>query len=149
MAAAVHDRVAITGRGWPHEGRRGPARPQDRPDLRVVTRGEGENAGWPARAVLAAVVVVALLAVGGSLADAAGRIGVGDRSTAPAGPAVPSTRAFASGAGVVHVVQPGQTYWSIAEELGGPGDIRTRVAALEEANDGRLLRAGDRLVLPG
>lgn len=47
----------------------------------------------------------------------------------------------------VHVVQPGETYWSIASEL-DRGDVRGTVDALVAANGGRSLQAGDRLTLP-
>ena len=50
----------------------------------------------------------------------------------------------------VYLVQPGESYWSIAVAIGaGPGrDVRTLVDTLEAANGQRPLRAGDRLVIP-
>ena len=49
----------------------------------------------------------------------------------------------------LHVVQPGDTYWSIASSLGGGGDIRGAVDELSAANGDRPLQVGDRLSLPG
>lgn len=49
---------------------------------------------------------------------------------------------------VVHLVQPGETYWSIAVGLEPEGDVRELVDRLVAGNDGRVLRAGDRLLLP-
>lgn len=51
-------------------------------------------------------------------------------------------------AGSVHVVQPGDTYWSIASSLDTDGDITGTVDALVAANGGRALQVGDRLTLP-
>jgi hypothetical protein len=48
----------------------------------------------------------------------------------------------------VHVVQPGDTYWSIAESVAHDGDLRTFVDALVDANGGRPLVAGDRIEVP-
>lgn len=93
------------------------------------------------RAPAAAVVaLLALLSVGGPLAGL-----VAGTTTAPetSRPAPAPAPAGAS----VHVVQPGETYWSIAAGAGPPGDLRPRVDALMAANGGRLLRAGDRLVV--
>jgi LysM repeat protein len=65
------------------------------------------------------------------------------KASAPAAPAPPS-RATA-----VHVVQPGETYWSIATSLDGPGPLVARVDELVAANGGEVLQPGDRLQLPG
>jgi len=50
----------------------------------------------------------------------------------------------------VHVVQPGDTMWSVARALQpGGGDLRPLVDALVEANGGSaLLRVGQRLTVP-
>jgi hypothetical protein len=45
-------------------------------------------------------------------------------------------------------VQPGETYWSIAQGLDPPGDLRPTVDALTAANGHRALRSGDRIVVP-
>lgn len=48
------------------------------------------------------------------------------------------------------VVQPGDTLWSIAGSLGGDGDVRVVVDAIQELNelDGTVLTPGQELVLP-
>lgn len=52
-------------------------------------------------------------------------------------------------AGGVHVVAPGDTYWSIAAALDTDGDTTETVAALVVANGDRALRLGERIVVPG
>src|SRR4051794_38452710 len=47
-----------------------------------------------------------------------------------------------------HVVQPGETYWSIASATADGGDVRIAVDALVDANGGRPLFPGDRIELP-
>ena len=47
-----------------------------------------------------------------------------------------------------HVVQPGETYWSIAAATTDGGDVRVAVDALIDANGGRALFPGDRIELP-
>ena len=49
----------------------------------------------------------------------------------------------------VLVAEPGDSYWSLAAEIHEAGDIRSVVDALVDANGGRHLRAGDRIVLRG
>ena len=49
----------------------------------------------------------------------------------------------------LHVVQPGDTYWSIAASLGTGGDITGAVDELSAANGDRPLQVGDRVALPG
>lgn len=49
----------------------------------------------------------------------------------------------------LHVVQPGETLWSIAGGLGSTGDLRETVDQIAQLNGGRTtLRPGQRLVLP-
>lgn len=48
----------------------------------------------------------------------------------------------------VHVVQPGETLWSIAAELQPTGDVRGLVRRLSSLNGGVSLQIGQRLVLP-
>jgi hypothetical protein len=95
------------------------------------------------RPLPAAVLVLALILFGGSLVDAAAGV-EGEPPRVKPGPA----EVVPDAAGSVQVVQPGQTYWVIAEGLDGTGDIRARVDALQEANQARPLRAGDLLVVP-
>jgi hypothetical protein len=49
---------------------------------------------------------------------------------------------------VVRVVQPGDTYWSIATSLDVDHDVREVVDALSAANGGRALKVGDRIAVP-
>lgn len=46
------------------------------------------------------------------------------------------------------LVEPGDTYWSIAEGIHERGDLRVTVDALIEANGARALFPGDRIELP-
>lgn len=50
---------------------------------------------------------------------------------------------------VVVVAEPGDSYWSLAGDVHEGGDVRSTVDALVDANGGRELRAGDRIVLGG
>jgi hypothetical protein len=61
----------------------------------------------------------------------------------------PLTTPGSAGAGqaVVHVVQPGETFWSIARRLQPTGDIRPLVDKLAAAHGPGLLQAGDRIAL--
>lgn len=98
------------------------------------------------RPVVAAIAVVALVLAGGPIADAVAAAVAGEPAPAGSGPV--ASVGVEEGEGGGYLVRPGQTYWSIAEELAGTGDIRARVDALQAANDGRGLRAGDRLAVP-
>lgn len=123
-------------------------RPRGRPasPRRVLAGGHvagrrvaAHHQGAPVGAVVA---LLALLAVGGPLAGLVAGTATGPETSRPAPAPAPGPAG-----GSVHVVQPGETYWSIAEGAGSPGDLRPRVDALMAANGGRLLRAGDRLVV--
>ena len=48
----------------------------------------------------------------------------------------------------IHVVQPGETLWSIASQLRPGGDTRSLVRTLAKLNGGASLAVGQRLVLP-
>ncbi|HEV2810993.1 MAG TPA: LysM peptidoglycan-binding domain-containing protein [Acidimicrobiales bacterium] len=145
MAALVHNR-SRSDRAWleppEHEDARrlrglGPA---SAPSTTACRRQEDEQRRRP---VLAMLMVVGLLVVGGPVVDTVASV-VGASARAESSP---SERAIVI-EGRAHVVQPGDTYWSIAEAVGGEGDIRAAVDALEEANGGRSLQAGDRLTVP-
>ena len=47
-----------------------------------------------------------------------------------------------------HLVQPGETLWSIAHALKPTGDVRGLVNRLVQLNGGTALQVGQRLVLP-
>lgn len=143
MAALVNDRIGAKRSQFDPRNSPCRLRPKVRPGLpepAVTSRGTHRVLDRP---VAAAIAVLAFALFGGSIVDAAGAVVGGEApvesQVAAAGPAVE---------GGVHLVQPGQTYWSIADALGGSGDIRIRVDALQAANHERVLRAGDRLVVP-
>ena len=48
----------------------------------------------------------------------------------------------------VHVVQPGDTLWSIARSLQPDGDVRRLVHRLAAQRDGAALQVGERITLP-
>jgi len=90
--------------------------------------------------VVAAVVVLALFASVQALASAAGLV-------ARPAPATSVAPAPAAGAGTVHVVQPGDTVWSIARAESPDGDVRATVDRIVARNGGPVLQVGQRLVL--
>ena len=49
----------------------------------------------------------------------------------------------------IHVVQPGETLWSIAEAVDPDGDVRATVDRLAELNGGAAIQVGQRLVIDG
>jgi hypothetical protein len=119
--------------------------PQRRPHLRLVPPPPPSAAVYRRRRLLAlgllALVLALTLQWGTALLP---------------GAAVPATPAPAAGsalppsaveAGSVHVVQPGDTYWSIARSLAPADDVRPLVDRLI-ASHGSELRVGDRIVLP-
>jgi Tfp pilus assembly protein FimV len=87
-----------------------------------------------AAALLCVALVATLLLAGAVLARSAG-------GGAPASAAGTSS-------GAVHVVQPGDTLWSIARDLEPSGDVRLTVDRLVDLNGGAPLQVGQRLVLP-
>ena len=143
MAAVMHDR-SRSDRAWAEPPARDDARrlqgigPAFGPRTTACRRQDDRR-----RPVLAMLVVVGLILVGGPVVDTVAALAGG---SAPA-EASPSGEATVI-EGRAHVVQPGETYWSIAEAVGGEGDIRALVDALEAANGGRSLQAGDRLAVP-
>jgi hypothetical protein len=90
--------------------------------------------------MVATVVLTIVLA----LAVAAGAFAglVPGPGTSPA--SVPAV----AGAGAAVVVQPGDSYWSIARDLQPEGDVRPLVHRLQLLNDGVALRPGMAVVLP-
>lgn len=95
--------------------------------------------------VLVAVATVGLAAVGaravlaGGVAPAAA---TAEQPTASAGVAPVAS-------GPVHVVQPGDTLWSIAEGLEPSGDVRALVDELADRAGPGPLQAGERIPLDG
>ncbi len=81
--------------------------------------------------LVCAVVVLALTAAGSRVASGA--------SSPPAGP-VHATM----------IVQPGQTLWTIAQEIGVERDVRDVIHEIEELNGlpSARIRAGQRLIVP-
>jgi len=61
--------------------------------------------------------------------------------------AAPETPAARGGSAAVYVVQPGDTYWSIARHLQPSGDVRVLVDRLSTGHAGAPLQPGERLVL--
>lgn len=71
------------------------------------------------------------------------------RTPGPRSGPVPGVAAVVEEAPRLHVVQPGDSYWSIASSHVTDGDIREAVDELSAANGGRALEVGDRLSLAG
>lgn len=84
---------------------------------------------------LVAVILAMVTAVG--FVRSAGDVAAWLSGDVPPPPATPRS----------HVVQPGESYWSIANTLSSGGDVRPLVDRLVEINGGAELRAGDTLVL--
>ncbi len=143
-ATAVSTRPAGTSAGGAGAGDAKGSRPRAMVAVPACREAVGPRAtGHDQRAPVAAVVaLLALLMLGWPLAGLVG----GATTTAEA--SGPSPVPVAAAAGSVHVVQPGDTYWSIARGLRGPGDVRPTVDALMAANGERPLVAGDRLLVP-
>jgi LysM repeat protein len=49
---------------------------------------------------------------------------------------------------VTHVVQPGETLWSIAQRVHPSGDVASYVDQLVRANGGDTIRVGQQIVVP-
>ena len=118
--------------------------PSSRPALRVL---EGGRA--PARLArqavyrrrrFAALVLVTLVVLGALLLANAvvARTAGGGNPYPVAGTSSP----------LLHVVQPGDTLWSIARGLDPDGDVRLTVDRLVDLNGGAPLSVGQRLELP-
>ncbi len=146
MAAVSTTAVSTRPAGTRPEGTRS-HRPRAMVVVPACPEAEGPRAAAPRAAghddrapVAAVVALLALLVLGSPLAGLVGG------ATTPAEGSSPSR--VPAAASSVHVVQPGDTYWSIAQRRGGPGDVRSTVDALMAANDERPLAAGDRIVVP-
>ncbi len=105
-------------------------------------RGEVDYTARRVVAAVAAVLVVAVLAVAGSalvgaLADVGGR-------PAAASDIAAATNALPS----VHVAEPGDTLWSIADRYRGDVAQGRFVDALVDLNDGAAIQIGQAVRLP-
>ena len=113
--------------------------------LRLIQGGAGRRPvvapGIYARRRLVAVVVAAVLA----LALFAGVQAVA--SSLVVRPAPAATPAPPAPAAAVHVVQPGETVWTIARTMAPDGDVRATVDRIVARNGGPVLQVGQRLVL--
>lgn len=121
----------------------GPRRPS-RPQLRVIEGGRAPGARarrvtFMRRRLMAAVAATALLVAVILLAGAA--------LAGTAGGGNPSAAAGATSS-QVHVVQPGDTLWSIAAQAAPDTDVRVTVDRIAELNGGSPLVVGQRLLLP-
>lgn len=124
-----------------------------RPHLRVIEGGAG-RASRPSPAVLrrrrlAALVLLVVLVAGAywgarAVADALVRPPGSGTLSGPGSTAAGSTPV----AGRLHVVQPGDTLWSLASGLEPGADPRRLVAELASINGGSAIEVGQRLVLP-
>ena len=98
--------------------------------------------------LLVAVVAVRLLASVAPAGDAT----LVTNAAAAAPVTVHSPLAYGSSgtpvpAGATYVVQPGDTVWSIAEQLAPNGDVRGMVDRLVDLNGGAALEVGQHLLL--
>jgi hypothetical protein len=91
---------------------------------------------WRRRVLVLVAAVVLVLAARAAL----GALGGGPL-------AAPEAPAGRGGAAAVYVVQPGDTYWSIARHLQPSGDLRALVDRLSGGHAGAPLQPGERLVL--
>lgn len=107
---------------------------------RIGRRRVSPGTYWRRRA--ASLLLLTLVGLGG--AQVLGGSGGGPLSAS--GPShVPSLRPVSAAA---HVVEPGDTLWSIARELQPEGDVRALVDTLADGRDGRPLQVGERIELP-
>jgi nucleoid-associated protein YgaU len=104
------------------------------------------------RAAVLALIALAVAAIA-AVVTLAGRAPAHTVSTLPPGagpvPAVEPIDAPEPVAAAVHIVQPGDTVWTIARALAEPGDdVRELVDRVVDANGGAALEVGQRLALP-
>lgn len=137
MAAISFDSTAFDRTAWDNTEpwiRPAPAR---RPALQLVaappSRRRPDAGVYRRRRLVVLLVGLALLV--GSI-QAVARVASASAS-AGSTPAVP----------VVLVAQPGDSYWSLANQVHEGGDLRSTVDTLVAANGGHDLRAGDRITL--
>jgi len=100
-----------------------------RPPLRLVPGAEYRRRRLVALLLIAALATLVVTTVSHVLSAS---------STAGSVPVAP----------VVLVAQPGDSYWTLANQIHAGGDLRSTVDELVAANGGRELHTGDRIVLP-
>lgn len=127
MAAVLHPHQQAPVR---HLGGSAPA---ERPRLVVLEGGRSAAARARRRTYLRRRLAVGLL----GLLGVAGAV---QAFAAPSGPVAVLPR--------THVVQAGETLWSIASALPVNADVRVLVSELAAANGGPGVRAGQELVIP-
>jgi hypothetical protein len=98
------------------------------------------------RAVALALLVMGAVVIGLAVPAVLARAGLGGASSTADQPS--SIGVLRPAAVHIHVVQPGETLWSIVRATGGSGDPRPAVDRLERQLGGRPLQVGQRLVLP-
>jgi hypothetical protein len=107
---------------------------------RPPSRRSPSTSVYTRRRIMAAVVLtVVVLAVWVTLRS----VGSAAVLTAP-----DASRPMMSIGARTYVVQPGETFWSIARRLDPDGDPRPVVDRLVAAHDGNALQAGEVIVLP-
>ncbi len=115
-----------------------------RPALRVLEGGRApgrvrQQAVYRRRRVVAAAALVLVTVVTLLLANAVVARSAGGGTPVPAA---------GTSSSAVHVVQPGDTLWSVAAELAPGRDVRITGDQLRELNGGAPLVVGQRLLLP-
>ena len=90
---------------------------------------------------LTALVIFAALVL--ALATMAGRL-----RSVPHAASEPRSLSTELLARQVHIVQPGDTLWSIARAMRTTGDVRALVQQLADARHGAPLQVGERIELP-
>ncbi|HVF33290.1 MAG TPA: LysM domain-containing protein [Acidimicrobiales bacterium] len=130
MAAITHPGLQLPTVTWP-------SAPRNRPLPASVYRRR--------RLAVAAVLLGALLSLSWVLSVlGGGSLTAPERGSTPA----TATLRMAPVASTTHVVEPGDTLWSIARQLVPEGDVRPVVDALAAHRDGRPLQVGERIALP-
>ena len=110
-----------------------------------VRRAPSKRVAYRRRRLAVAVAIVALVfVVQLVLHTASAWLGGGSLTASEPRSAVAATASASS----VHVVQPGDTLWTLARRAQPTGDVRPLVGRLSAAHEGRALRPGQRIVLP-
>ena len=116
--------------------------PAPRPALHLVSQPPARP-HYRLRRLVVLLVLSLVLAAAVLVADAA----FGALSATPQG-AARSAGADAGAVAEVHIVQPGDTLWSIAAEIDPTSDPRSMVDQLVDLNGSASIQLGQRVVLP-